>query len=73
VFVGEGLPPILLALVLPWLLPNSPDDTQGPANFLTPEELCLLKADVSGGGAWHVAGTLQQGVSMWCQPNSPFN
>lgn len=46
VFLGEGLPSIALALVLPCLLPGGPARLK-PGRLLSQEELQLLRADVS--------------------------
>lgn len=44
VFLGEALPSCMLALALPWLLPNGPDDSL--ALGLSPGELDILRAEV---------------------------
>lgn len=44
-FIGEGVPSVLLALALPWLLPDSLEHI----TFLHRDELLLLQADVSAG------------------------
>ena len=46
VFLGEGIPSICLALVLPWLLPTGPARMK-PGKLLNQQELLLLSADVS--------------------------
>lgn len=48
VFIGEGIPSIALAVMLPYLLPASPTDLQ-KGSCLDAEELALLSADVSDG------------------------
>ncbi|WIA30736.1 hypothetical protein OEZ86_000803 [Tetradesmus obliquus] len=46
VFIGEGIPSVLLGLCLPWLLPNGPHalDTT-VSSWLAPHEVQLLQAD----------------------------
>jgi hypothetical protein len=53
VFLGEGLPSIAFALMLPCLLPGSPGKMRS-SRWLSHAELQLLRADVS------LAGSLQQ-------------
>jgi hypothetical protein len=48
VFIGEGIPSVLLGICLPWLLPDGPHSLGGTvSSWLAPHELQLLQADVS--------------------------
>jgi hypothetical protein len=48
VFIGEGVPSVLLGVCLPWLLPDGPHATDGSVTrWLAPHEVQLLQADVS--------------------------
>eukprot|EP00775_Hariotina_reticulata_P005820 gene5820-6061_t len=44
----KGVPSVMLATALPWLLPDSPDQLQGlTSSFLSQQELQLLKQELS--------------------------
>jgi hypothetical protein len=48
VFIGEGVPSVLLGMCLPWLLPDGPHASDGSVTrWLAPHEVQLLQADVS--------------------------
>jgi hypothetical protein len=55
VFIGEGVPSVLLGVCLPWLLPDGPHASDGSVTrWLAPHEVQLLQADVSANSS--VAG-----------------
>jgi hypothetical protein len=65
VFIGEGMPSVLLGLCLPWLLHDGPHAGDGSVTrWLAPHEVQLLQADVSRYSS--IAGIAQLAVCFKC-------